>query len=190
MIDWLIALDKQLFLTLNHWRADWMDPIMLFLSAKEVWIPLYVGIIGLIIYQYRKKAILLVLALILSVVAADQITSGFMKPYFERYRPCHEPSLAKEVLTPGKCGGKYGYASSHAANTFAVAVFMFLLFENKRKFMSLLIVWAALVSYSRIYLGVHYPLDILTGSLVGLFCSYWIFKLAEFSASRLFETNA
>ena len=183
MIDWIIDIDQQLFMALNHFRADWMDPVMLFLSAKKVWIPLYVAIIGVIIYRYRKQAIIYVLCLVLSVVLADQITSGLMKPGFARYRPCHEPALKENVLTPGKCGGKYGFASSHAANTFAVAACMFFLFRDKKYYRAALFIWAALVSYSRIYLGVHYPLDILTGAAIGIGCGYlwyWIgLKLKE-----------
>jgi len=172
MIDWLIKIDTELFLFLNHLRSNWMDPVMIFLSAKKVWIPLYLVIIGSLIYKFRKLSFLFILGLILSVVVADQITSGIMKPHFERFRPCHEPKLNGQVLTPSKCGGKYGYASSHAANTFAIAFFIFFLFRKNKRYGMLLILWAGLVSYSRIYLGVHYPLDILTGAVIGILCAY------------------
>lgn len=187
MLDWLLKIDTELFLYLNHWRADWMDPVMIFLSAKKVWIPLYVIIFGAIIYSYKKWSFVYLLALILSVTAADQITSGFMKPYFKRYRPCHESNLTDQVLTPSKCGGKYGYASSHAANTFAVAFFIFFLFnrEQKKWPQMLLIVWAALISYSRIYLGVHYPLDIITGALIGIVCAFLLKQISFRLFSKL-----
>lgn len=187
MLEWLTELDRQLFLTLNHFRSDWMDPVMLFLSAKNVWIPLYLLIIGLIVYIHRKKAIIYVLCLILSVVAADQLTSRLMKPGFARYRPCHEPALSGQVLTPGKCGGKYGFASSHAANTFAVAAFMFFLFRDRHRYRTILFFWAAIISYSRIYLGVHYPLDILTGAAVGIGCGYLWYKIGLRTVKRLYH---
>lgn len=188
MIDWIIDIDKDLFLYLNHLRTDWVDPVMLFLSAKKVWIPLYLLILGLIAYRFRKKAIVLILGLILSVVAADQITSGFMKPFFKRPRPCHETTLSGQVLTPGKCGGKYGYASSHAANTFAVAAFMFFLFREDKKYRWILFGWATLVSYSRIYLGVHYPLDIITGALIGTGCGFLLLRVAHRLNDKLIKT--
>lgn len=189
MLDWIIELDQQLFLALNHFRSDWMDPVMLFLSAKKVWIPLYLLIIGVIVYVQRKKAVVFVLFLVLSVVVADQITSGLMKPGFARYRPCHEPALSGQVLTPGKCGGKFGFASSHAANTFAVAAFMFFLFREKRTYRSLLFFWAAVISYSRIYLGVHYPLDILTGAVIGIGCGYLWHLIGMKTVQRLFPAT-
>lgn len=189
MLEWLIETDQRFFLALNHFRADWMDPVMLFLSAKKVWYPLYALIIGLIAFEYKKKAIVLVLMMILSVIIADQITSSIMKPGFRRYRPCHEPALVGQVLTPGKCGGKYGYASSHASATFAAAAFFFFLFKGRRSYYWWLYIWSSLIAYSRVYLGVHYPLDIITGALIGIVCSWLIYKAALIVNGLIFRTE-
>ena len=190
MLERLIELDQQFFLALNHFRADCMDPVMLFLSAKKVWIPLYLLIIGVIAYKQRMRAIVYVLCLVLSVVMADQITSGLMKPGFKRYRPCNEPEMMGQVITPGKCGGEYGFASSHAANTFALATFIFFLFSKQIRYRSLLFFWAAAVSYSRIYLGVHYPLDIITGAVIGAGCGYLWYLISIKITKRLQSATA
>lgn len=105
----------------------------------------------------------------LTILLADQITSTIMKPYFARLRPSHEPTLEGLLhIVNGYKGGLYGFASGHAANTFGTATFFYLLFRNKYWWVGLLFLWALLVTYTRLYLGVHYPSDILVGGIVGI----------------------
>lgn len=108
----------------------------------------------------------------LTILLADQVSSGLMKPYFERLRPCHNPELEGLLYVYGRCGGLYGFVSSHAANTFGVATFLTLILRKKQKGIKWLFLYAVIVSYSRIYLGVHYPLDVLFGALVGVLSAY------------------
>lgn len=184
----LISWDEELFLKLNTLHLDWLDPIASSITGNLIWIPLYVILIYFI-YRANPKGIWWVLGgLALTILVADQVTSGFMKPYYERLRPCHDPRWTDIVHIYQRCGGLYGFASSHAANTFGVAVFLNLKMKGKIKFLPLLFLWAALVSYSRIYLGVHYPLDILVGAFVGAIAGIISWILVVFIRREILKT--
>jgi undecaprenyl-diphosphatase len=146
-------------------------------SGKLIWLPLYLSIIALVIFRYRRKAYIIVPVLILTVVVSDQLSVHAFKEVFMRLRPCREPSLAGLVHTVnGKCPGLYGFVSSHASNSFSVAMIS-LLFVNRRWFTISMLTWAAIIGYSRIYLGVHYPGDVICGAILGLAVGYIIFRL-------------
>lgn len=166
MIDILLKWDSQLFLFLNGLHSPFWDPIMIFASGKLTWLPLYLLLIYFIARKYQWKTLWWLLAITIVIVATDQISAGLFKNGFQRLRPCHTPELQNYIHLVGKCGGQYGFISSHAANTFGVAVFLSFLFSKRWVTYSLL-VWAAFVSYSRIYLGVHFPGDVICGAIVG-----------------------
>jgi undecaprenyl-diphosphatase len=169
MIEEIIELDKRLFLYLNSLNTPWLDTIMLVITQTYVWVPLYLFLLFFILKDFRNDTWAPVVGIVLAIVFADQITSGLMKPIFERLRPSHDPSLDGLVHTvDGYRGGMYGFASSHAANTFTVATFFTLLFIQKRKWIIALFPWAIIISYTRIYLGVHFPGDIIAGWSIGL----------------------
>ncbi len=149
---------------------------MEFASNKFTWIPLYVVILGIFLYKFKWKGLLLSVALILSVVTSDQFASGLVKPWAKRWRPCHDPQLQGQVYMPNNhCGGDYGFISSHAANHFAVAAFLFFLFRKKYPWTGWFFLWAGWIAYSRVYLGVHFPGDVLLGGMVGVFFG-WLFQ--------------
>ena len=173
MIEKVKYWDEQLFLYLNSQHMDWLDPIMNMLTEKLFWLPLYAFFLFLIIKHFKKGSIWIVAGVGLAILMADQSTSGFMKPFFERLRPCHDPRFEGMVFNYGGCGGMYGFASSHAANSFALAVYLNLIFFNKLKGFGWMFLWAAVISFTRIYVGVHYPLDVFIGALVGLL-SGWL----------------
>ena len=183
MIEFIIKLDIQFFLFLNSLHADWMDQPMFWISETKPWIPFYIFLIYQMIRTLGKKVWLAILGIVLLIVITDRFTSGFMKPYFKRPRPSHEVSidgkvhLVKEPNGNYYKGGSHGFASSHAANTFGLAMFLWLLFRKRWKYASLLFVWAFVVSYSRIYLGVHYPLDIIVGALVGFVTAWGLYRV-------------
>jgi undecaprenyl-diphosphatase len=168
MIEFLKDIDIQLFLFFNSFHCPVGDFVMHWLSEKYIWVPLYAFLLYLLFRFYGKKTFILIVLVALLITISDQVSVHFFKNVFLRLRPCHEPALEGMVYTLGRCGGKYGFISSHASNSFAIAVFMALLLWNKMRTMAvIMLIWALMVSYSRVYLGVHYPGDILVGGMVG-----------------------
>ena len=175
MLESLIELDQQFFLWLNGLHADWLDPIMLFITKRNPWIPLYALILFLVIRKLKWQSWSMILAFALLITLADQAASGFFKPFFERLRPCHEPAIQDLVHMVKGCGGQYGFASSHASNTFALAFFLWFIYRNN--YAKIMIGWAVVVSYSRIYVGVHYPGDIIMGAILGIIAAIITYQL-------------
>lgn len=177
MLDYLKQLDTQLFLFFNSHNNPFWDSVMWYFSGKYFWIPLYLCLLGYVIYKYRKQSWIILVGVIILILLSDQISSGIIKPLVERLRPSHDPSLAGLVhIVHNYRGGPYGFLSSHAANTFAFAVYIALLFRIKA-FTWCILIWAAVVSFSRIYLGVHYPGDVLCGALLGIVIGYGVYKV-------------
>ncbi len=168
MLEYLDQIDKELLLYLHRQSTPFLDTLMAGITEENNWIPLYLVLLIALFRQFGWQGIYSMVAVILVVVISDQLTSSFMKPFFGRYRPCHDPEIGHLITIVTKCGGPYGFVSSHAANSCAVSAFFILLFHKSHRYVWWLVVWPFLFSYSRIYLGVHYPLDILFGGLTGL----------------------
>lgn len=185
----LIIWDKQTLLTINSYHLPWLDRFMWLLSQTMLWLPVLFVFLVILFRNKGSKTFLLLLAIALLITLTDQISSSIIKPLVERFRPTHDPELGDWVtLVNGYKGGRFGFLSSHAANAFAFAGFSLLLFKNT-PYTIFILLWASLVSFSRLYLGVHYPLDVISGALLGLTCSWGVYSLYNALFERQHHTG-
>lgn len=175
----IIKEDKAIFVYLNTLGDSRFDQFWILISDKWIWIPLYLIFLYLLYKNFNVKSFIFILIFIaLGVTASDQI-AGIFKYGIARLRPCHDPTLV-DLMREVKCGGNFGFYSAHASNTFFVATIMSLLLKEKYKYLPFfLIFWAIIVSYSRIYLGVHFPLDVIFGAIVGFLLGGFFATLAR-----------
>jgi undecaprenyl-diphosphatase len=184
MLERLNSLDTHLFLALNGHHDAFFDPIMYWISNKLFWAPFYLFIIVLIIMAYKKRSLLIFLCVGLLIALSDQLASHLIKNVVRRLRPSHAPALAGLVhLSKAGPGGLYGFVSSHAANSFALFVFLGLILDSRFKWLKYILgVWAVLICYSRVYVGVHYPGDVLGGALLGSMIGYGVSLFYKWAA--------
>lgn len=172
----LLQFDEQLFRLINMtWHNDFLDTILPFWRNKVNWIPLYLFMIILIIRKMKVKSLYLLLGLGLMIGASDTISSQVIKKSVKRERPCRAAQLEPDVRLLVHCGGGYSFTSSHATNHFAIAVFLVLTAAGVFGYWRyLLLLWAFFVAYAQVYVGVHYPVDVFFGALLGSFIA-WVF---------------
>jgi len=181
-LETLVDIDKSLFVFLNSLGSDGFDFIWLSITDKKSSIPLYLFLIYYIYKKFSNKEFLKYLILVIILIVLTDQTSGFFKDFFQRLRPCHDQEINSFIRTVKEgCGGLYGLFSAHAANTFAVATFFYFILKRYSKNFKYLFLWATIVSYSRIYVGVHFPSDIIFGACFGIATAY----LFSFNSNKI-----
>lgn len=193
MFEEILKLDSKLFLFLNNLGTTKFDAFWLSLSKIEANIVMYLFLIFLFFHIKKLRPKFLYIFYLLFVIAlmitiTDQ-GSNFFKDSFQRLRPCYNQSISDSLrLVKENCGGKYGFFSAHASNSFSLAIFFGLLFKNRIRYMIIItIVYASLISYSRIYLGVHFPIDIIVGSSFGIFVGFIIYSFVYLKFLKFFD---
>jgi len=180
LLNWLVDIDTTIFLFINGWHpAVWVDETMLFLTGKWIWVPFYVMLAAYIVYKQRSmRAVMVILAIGLSVGMADFICASMIRPLVARMRPSNpdNPISALTLIVDNYRCGRFGFPSCHAANTSALAAFICFYYRH-RVLSACIIAWVILQCYTRIYLGVHYPGDILVGLILGVSSSFAVYSV-------------
>ena len=186
MLEELIQLDKEAFLFLNGLGSPNWDAFWLFVTHKLSSIPVYLIVLVLTYKQLGLRKTLVLLATVAILILVTDQLANFFKYGVQRLRPCYDQEVSHLLRLVKKfCGGKFGYFSAHAANSFAVASFFTFLLNSKYDYIGfLLFIWAIVVAYSRIYIGVHFPLDVLTGAIIGLGAGWLFAKLYIFARHK------
>jgi len=181
MINYLQGIDlRLLYLINNTFSNSVFDVVMPVLRNKWTWLPLYSFIIYLIVKKYQMKSIWVIGFALLSVVVADQVSSGLIKPFFERIRPCNNSNLENWLNLPMGKGNGWSFVSSHAANHFALAIYFIMVligYKNQFKVILPFLLWAFLIAFAQVYIGFHYPSDVIVGGFIGAAIGWGVGKL-------------
>lgn len=168
--DWFVNTDKEIFKLINGKMAnDFFDWFMPFLRNAFAWAPLYLFIVVFVLINFKKRGLWWLAFFIATAACTDLVGTNLFKKTFERLRPCQDPEFIENVrMVLGRCSGGFSFVSNHAINHFGISMFFFITFRPFFKYAWAPLVWAALIGYAQIYVGVHYPFDVLAGTLLGI----------------------
>lgn len=188
MSDFFLNLDHDLFVALhNAAKCGFMDSFMLLFTGKWLWVPFYVALAAMVIYKERpRRGVMFLVAIGLAIAVTDQTCQGVIRPIVERLRPCHpdSPIADSVILVDGYSSGSFSFPSCHAANSMLLAVFM-ALYVRRWLFNACIFAWAIIHSLSRIYLGVHFPGDLLVGWIIGAVFAFAFFFLWRYVSQSM-----
>lgn len=183
MLESLLQLDRAISIVINHFHSASLDQLMIVISEKLTWVPLYIGLLLLFIKRFKwQYALVILVVVVLNLVLTDQVSVLF-KNSFLRLRPCHAPGVLEHLHLPAGCGGKFGFVSSHACNTMGMALLVGMIMRMRWLSVTLFI-WALLNGYSRIYLGKHYLADVIGGFLLATLIALVVFGLLKVLSKR------
>lgn len=178
MLELLQQVDTSIFELINQGMSnDLFDKLMPWIREKLFWVPLYVFLILVVVIRFRKYAYMVILTAILTVVIADQLSSHVIKPTAQRTRPCNELALQSQINVLAPCSGSFSFTSSHAVNHFAVAAFFIALLGETNRRYRILWLWAALIAFAQVYVGLHYPFDVFIGGLLGVSIGFLCYQM-------------
>ena len=179
--QWILEGDRWLFTRINQqWTNSFFDALFPYLREAELWVPFYLFLLVFITLNFGKKGWLWSMSLIMTAIVSDLVSSRLMKTLVVRTRPCHDADMASAIhVLATYCPGSSSFTSSHACNHFALATFIFSTLRRTSPWWALVFVWAFLISYAQIYVGVHFPGDVICGALIGCLIGY--------TTSRLFR---
>jgi membrane-associated phospholipid phosphatase len=187
LIEFFKHIDQQVFVAINTaMQTEWLDALCPFMRMQSNWYILYVIIVVLIIKQYKMQGVWIILGAALLILLSDQISANLIKNTVKRLRPCNQPDFKDQVRLLVACGNGFSYLSAHATNHFAIAVYLYQMWGKQFVwFLPLALFWASLIAFSQVYVGVHYPLDVLSGAILGSLLAWVISKLmVKFITSR------
>lgn len=190
-MEQLLHLDFQLFELINQkGHIPFLDWLMPYWREKSFWIPLYLVLVAFVVFRFKTKAGLFLIMAVLTIGVSDTMSSRVVKPSVKRLRPCNDPDRKEEVALLIPCGPGYSFTSSHATNHFALATFLALSLGAVYRFLILpLFLWAFSIAYGQVYVGVHYPLDILAGSLLGILSGWIVYRIYSFVIRRTVKSG-
>ena len=173
MLEQLLTLDESLFFIINGFQNQFLDALVPFYRHKLFWAPLYMFIISAVIWNFKENGLWIILFAIFTIGLSDTASSKWVKHSVKRIRPCHDVEIKHQVINRIRCGGKFSFTSSHATNHAAIATFLFFLFGKPRKWWAwALLIWAVTIGFAQVFVGVHYPGDVLGGFLLGGLIGY------------------
>ena len=185
MLSVLFNIDSEILLLINRAHSTILDNIMIFISSKLGWLPLYMFLLYLIIKTNQKKWWIALIAIAVTITLSDQLSVHLFKNVFERLRPCHNEALMHDLRMIVDCGGSFGFVSSHATNSAALSTLVVMMLNKRVKWiLPVMILYTVLIMYSRVYLGVHYPSDVFAGALLGIAIGSAVFYLYSLTIKR------
>lgn len=189
MVEWLLKVDRDLFVFLNSMGSERFDGFWEIITRQWAWIPFFAIILYLLVKHLGWKHVLLIAVMLALLLTLTDQTTNLVKKYFQRLRPGSDPELA-HLIRAVQVRNSFSFFSGHASNSMAAAVVLYLILRRYLKYMAFLFLWPMIFAYSRIYLGLHYPLDILCGYIWGALMGLLVHQLYRYSRDRIFPEHS